>query len=101
MALVCAFASTAAAQLSGYLGPGVLTRGAGQIGTRSGQEVDLRFFVNASGVYDNGIQPVSVDSKGNLVQVNGLWGTELAFGAYGVHQWRNSQLGIDYHGNFR
>jgi hypothetical protein len=101
MALVCVFSATAAAQLGSYLGPGILTRGAGQVGTRSGQEVDLRLYADISGVYDNGIQPVSIDSKGNLVQVNALWGTELSFGAYGVHQWRRAQLGLDYRGNFR
>ncbi|SRR5579885_56213 len=95
------FASTAFAQLSNYLGPGILTRGAGDIGTRSGQEVDLRFYVDVSGIYDNGIQPLAVDSKGNLVQVNGLYGTEALWGAYGVHQWRRAQLGLDYRGDYR
>jgi hypothetical protein len=66
-------------QVSSYLGPGILTRGAGDIGTRAGQDVNLRFFVNASGIYDNGIQPYSVDGKGQLVTVNGLWGTEVAW----------------------
>ena len=101
MALVLAFASTAAAQLSDYLGPGVSTGGASQIGMRSGQPVDLRFYADVSGVYDTGLQPVSVDSKGNLVQVNGLYGEELTFGAYGSHQWQHSQLGVDYRGAFR
>jgi hypothetical protein len=100
MALALAFASTAAAQLSDYLGPGVGTYGAGQIGTRSGQEVDLRFYADASGFYDHNIQPVSVDSKGNLVQAD-QWGTEISFGAYGSHEWRHSQLGLDYRGTFR
>jgi len=101
MMLAVAFASTASAQLSDYLGPAITTRGAGQIGERSGQIVDLRFYADASGFYDNGLQPVSVDSKGNLVEVNGQWGTEVSFGAYGSHQWRHSQLGVDYRGTFR
>jgi hypothetical protein len=41
-----------------------------------------------------------VDAKGNLVQVND-WGEELSFGAYGSHEWRHSQLGLDYRGTFR
>jgi hypothetical protein len=65
MALAVAFASTAAAQLSDYLGP-ITTPGASQIGVRSGRTVDLRFYPDASGFYDNGLQPVSVDPKGNL-----------------------------------
>ncbi len=101
--LVCAvtLASAASAQLSGYLGPGILTGGADTIGTRAGEQVDLRFYASLTGIYDNGIQPVSVDSKGNLIQVGGLYGVrQLGFGAYGVHSWRVSQLGLNYSGDF-
>lgn len=101
VALACVFASTAAAQLDSYLGPGILTRGAGNIGSRAGQEMDLRFFAGVSGIYDNGIQPLSLDSKGNLIQVNGLYGVEADLGAYGTHQWRTSLLGLDYRGAYR
>jgi hypothetical protein len=101
LAMACVFASTAAAQLSDYLGPGILTRGAGNIGTRSGQQVNLRFYADLNGVYDNGLSPLSLDSNGNLVQVNGLYGFEANIGAYGVHEWKRAQLGLDYTGNFR
>jgi hypothetical protein len=90
-----------AAQFTNYLGPGILTRGASDIGTRAGQDVDLRFFVNASGIYDNGILPYSVDGSGKLPTVNGLWGTEVAAGAYGVHKFRHAKLGLDYKGTYR
>jgi hypothetical protein len=100
IALACVFASTAAAQVGGYLGPGVLSRGAGDIGTRSGEQVDLRFFADVNAVYDNGLQPFAVDSKGNLIQVNGLYGVQADLGAYGTHKWRRTSLGLDYHGNF-
>jgi hypothetical protein len=100
MALACILSSTAAAQLGGYLGPGVLTRGAGDIGTRNGQDVDFRFYADVSGLYDNGLEPFALDSKGNLVTVNGLYGAQADLGAYGTHQWRNSALGLDYRGNF-
>jgi hypothetical protein len=96
--LACVFASTAAAQLGDYLGPGVLSRGAGDIGQRGGEQVDLRYFINASAVYDSGLQPFAVDSKGNLVSVNGLYGVQLGFGAYGTHRWRRARLGLDYGG---
>lgn len=100
--LVCwaAFASTAAAQLSDYLGPGILTNGAGNIGTRAGEQVDLRLYADVNAIYDNGLQPLSVDSKGNLVTVNGLYGVEAMVGAYGSHSWRTSLLGLDYRGDF-
>jgi hypothetical protein len=89
------------AQLGSYLGPGILTHGAGDIGTRSGEQVDLRFYAGVSAIYDNGIQPISVNSQGNLIQVNGLYGVEANVGAYGVHRWKQAQLGLDYRGNFR
>src|SRR5678810_974954 len=96
MVLVCG--STMTGQIASYLGPGILTRGAGDIGTRAGQDVNLRFFVSASGIYDNGLQPYSVDGKGQLVTVNGLWGSEVGLGAYGVHNFRHGKLGLDYKG---
>src|SRR5579871_6203354 len=47
-ALLVAAASTAAAQdsvdLNSYLGPGVVSRGAGDIGMRSGEQVNLRYY---------------------------------------------------------
>ncbi len=98
-ALACVFASTAAAQVGGYLGPGVLSRGAGDIGTRNGEQVDLRFYADVDAVYDNGLQPFSVDPKGNLIEVNGLYGVQADLGAYGTHKWRQASLGLDYHGN--
>jgi hypothetical protein len=101
LACAIALASTASAQLSNYLGPGILTGGADTIGNRAGEQVDLRFYASLSGVYDNGIQPVSVDSKGELIQIGGLYGLDAGFGLYGVHSWRVAQLGLDYHGDFR
>lgn len=89
------------AQVSNYLGPGILARGAGEIGTRAGQDVSLRFFVNAQGIYDNGLLPYSVDGSGNLVTVNGLWGTEVDAGVYGVHNFHHARLGLDYRGAYR
>ena len=100
LASLVAFASTASAQLGDYLGPGVMTGGVGTIGTRGGEQVDLRFYAGINGIYDTGIQPVEVDSKGNLIQLKGLAGVEGVIGAYGVHSWRTSQVGIDYRGDF-
>jgi hypothetical protein len=100
--LGCWLASTALAQSGGgYLGPAILSSGASGIGNRSGQQVDLRFFGGVDGFYDSSIQPVAVDSKGNLVTINGLEGVEVTFGVYGTHAWRSAQLGVDYHGIVR
>lgn len=102
LALACGIASTAFAQMGGgYLGPGVLSSGATGVGNRSGQQVDLRFFAGVNGVYDSSVQPVAIDSKGNLVTVNGLYGVEANVGAYGTHTWKTALLGLDYHGIFR
>jgi hypothetical protein len=101
VALACFLGGNAAAQTGGYSGPGILSRGAGNIGQRGGQQVDLRFFATATGVYDTGIIPVSVDSGGNLAEVPGLYGVEGQLGVYGTHSWRRSQLGLDYLGAYR
>jgi hypothetical protein len=101
IAMVLAYCSTMTAQVTSYLGPGILTRGAGDIGLRGGQDVSLRFFVNASGIYDNGLQPYSLDTTGHLATIDGLWGTEVALGAYGVHNFRRAKLGLDYKGTYR
>jgi hypothetical protein len=89
------------AQFNNNLGPGVPTHSASDIGTRGGDPVDLRFYADASAIYDTGLQPYAVDSKGNLVVLNGLYGEEATLGAYGVHQWEHAQLGLDYRGTFR
>src|SRR5271166_4976255 len=100
--LGCWLASTALAQTGGgYLGPAVLSSGATGVGNRSGQQVDLRFYGGVSGFFDSSIQPVAVDSKGNLVTLKGLEGVEASVGVYGTHAWRSAQLGVDYKGLVR
>ncbi len=100
--LACCLASTALAQLGGgYLGPAVLSSGADGVGNRSGQQLDLRFFAGINGVYDSNVQPVALDSKGQLLTINGLYGVEASLGLYGTHSWRTAQLGVDYRGTFR
>jgi hypothetical protein len=100
LALFCAVGFTASGQTSNYLGPGVLSRGSGDIGMRSGQQVDLRYYFDVTGVYDTGVQPFAVDDKGNLTQINGLYGVQADVGVYGTHRWRQASLGLDYKGNF-
>jgi hypothetical protein len=89
------------AQVGDYLGPGILSRGAGSIGERSGQPVNLRFYLSASGFYDNGLQPFSVDSTGHLKQIDGQSGEELTVGLFGTHSWKSALLGVDYEGTYR
>jgi len=102
MAVTCLSAGIAAAQIGGgYGGPGVLSNGIGDIGARSGQQVNLRFYGSVTGVYDSGVEPLGVDSKGNLITLNGLYGIEGSAGVYGVHAWKRAQLGVDYRGTIR
>jgi len=102
ISLTFVFACSAAAQvdLGTYLGPGVLTNGISNTGSRSGEQVDLRFFAGVSGFYDNNLQPLSVNSNGQLVTQTGLYGEIFNLGAYGVHNWKTAQLGLDYVGDF-
>lgn len=82
-------------------GPAILTNGIGTVGQRSGEDVDLRLYASAVGVYDTGLAPFAVDSSGKLVQPEGQAGTELTLGAYGRHSFRRSVFGVDYNGNYR
>jgi hypothetical protein len=101
LVLVTVFSASAQTDLSTYQGPGVLSPGVGGIGIRSGEQVDLRVWGGVSGVYDTFTQPVSTDSKGQLINVHDLYGVEASLGAYGVHSWRRAQLGLNYVGSYR
>ncbi len=85
----------------GYQGPSILSRGENPVGVRGGEQVDLRFFANVDGIYDTGYLPVSTDTSGNVAKPGALAGVEVRIGAYGVHNWRRAQLGLDYKGNYR
>lgn len=102
LVLALATVSSASAQtdLSGYQGPGVLSPGVGDIGTRSGEQVNLRVWGGVSGVYDTFLQPAITDSKGDLITIPDIYGVEASVGAYGVHNWRRAQLGLNYTGSF-
>ena len=103
-ALLVAAAATGAAQdssnLPSYLGPGVASLGAGDIGTRSGQELSLRYYAGVSGIVDTNLQPFALDAQGNLVRIHNLYGVQVDGGVYGTHHWKRSQLGLDYAGNY-
>jgi hypothetical protein len=83
-----------------YQGPGISSPGIGTIGTRSGEQVDLRYYLGVSGVADSTTAPFGTDSNGNLVRVPYLYGMEIAGGVYGMHSWKRSQLGLNYAGSY-
>jgi hypothetical protein len=101
LVLATAFNVSAQTDLSTYQGPGVSSPGVGGIGMRSGEQVNLRVWGGVSGVYDTFTQPITTDSKGQLVTIRDLWGVQANLGAYGVHSWRRAQLGLDYVGAYR
>jgi len=78
-----------------------MSRGAGDIGKRGGETVDLRFFASLNAIYDTGLVPIFTDTGGKLVDPGGLAGVEAEIGAYGQHSWRRANLGLDYKGNYR
>jgi hypothetical protein len=84
----------------GYQGPGISSPGVGSVGSRSGEQVDLRYYFGASGVADTAVAPHSIDSHGILTAVPALYGIEVNGGVYGVHSWKRSQLGLDYAGSY-
>jgi len=84
-----------------YLGPGVLSPGVGDIGMRSGEQVELRYYAGVSGVMDSNLQPFALDAQGNLLRIHNLYGVVVSAGAYGVHHWKRAQLGLDYGGNYQ
>ena len=102
-ALLVAATSVAAAQttdLGAYQGPGIISPGVGDLGTRSGEQVDLRYYAGISGVVDTNLQPFVLDAQGNLLRIHNLYGIEVDGGVYGVHSWKRSQLAVDYLGSY-
>src|SRR5215470_8956987 len=98
LTLLAGLASVASAQFdsgTGYLGPSILSRGASGVGTRGGQQLDLRFFANINAIYDSGLAPLISDNKGQLLDVPAQEGIEGQIGAYGSHTWRTAVLGLD------
>ncbi len=102
-ALLVATAAAALAQdanLGSYQGPGISSPGVGDVGTRGGEQVNLRYYAGVSGILDSNLQPFITDAKGNLIRIHNLYGVDISGGVYGVRSWRHSQLGLDYVGSY-
>ncbi len=92
------FAVLIAAPLFGqYAGPAILSRGESPSGM-SAPQIDFRPFVGLSGVYDNGLAGVGLDSQGQLGN-SATYGLQLTAGISGVHSWKHTKLGLDYQGS--
>lgn len=91
---------SAHAQVPGYGGPGVATRGAGA-GVRGSESVSIRPHASIQGISDSGLIAVGLDQNGNIVNPGRLYGVEASIGAYGTKTWKRQQLGLDYVGGYR
>lgn len=68
---------------------------------RAGQTEDFRYYGALSGVYDDGLTPVSVNQSGQIPHLPADYGVEASFGAFGSKMWRHDTLKLDYHGAYR
>jgi len=91
---------SAHAQVPGYGGPGVATRGAGA-GVRGSESVSIRPHASIQGISDNGLIAAGLDKDGNIVNPGRLYGVEASVGVYGTKNWKKDLLGIDYMGGYR
>ena len=63
-------------------------------------QLDLRPFVEVTGIYDTGLAGVIINDQGQLAETD-AGGVELAGGISGVHSWRHTLVGLDYRGAWR
>jgi hypothetical protein len=78
-------------------GPAILTRGEAPAAMAIPQ-VSFRPFVEFGGVYDTGLTGVALNSQGQLGSSASL-GMSLSGGVSGVHTWKHTKVGLDYHGS--
>jgi hypothetical protein len=82
-----------------YAGPAILSRGEAPTAMAADQ-IDFRPYLTITGVYDTGLSGVSVNSQGEIGNVSSP-GVEFAGGISGVHSWKHTKIGLDYHGDVR
>jgi hypothetical protein len=80
-------------------GPALLTRGQAPTAMAS-PGIDLRPFVELTGIYDTGLAGVVVNNQGQLADA-AAGGVEIAGGISGVHSWKHTTIGLDYRGDFQ
>ncbi|MGP8246073.1 MAG: hypothetical protein ACLQVN_16335 [Bryobacteraceae bacterium] len=80
-----------------YAGPAILSRGEAPTAMAADQ-IDFRPYLTITGVYDTGLAGVSVNSQGEIGNASS-YGLEFAGGISGVHSWKHTKIGLDYHGD--
>ncbi len=89
----CAFAQ--------YSGPSVLSRNSSTADNRESMPAGFRFLGGVNAIYDSGLTPVSVDGKGDLLNVGNLFGVEANLGMTGIKRWAHATVSLGYVGNYR
>jgi hypothetical protein len=89
----------AAPAFAQYAGPAILSRGDAPAGMEA-PEIDFVPFLSILGVYDTGLNGVSVNSQGQLANSNSE-GVEVDFGISGVHSWKHTKVSLNYSGAVR
>jgi hypothetical protein len=84
-------ASPVAAQ---YAGPAVLARGQAPAAMATPQ-IDFRPVLSIEGIYDSGLNGVSINANGDLNNT-AAYGVSASAGVSGLHSWKHTTLGLDY-----
>ena len=78
-------------------GPAILTRGEAPA-AMAVPEISFRPFLEFDGVYDTGLAGVAVNANGQL-GTTASPGVVLNGGISGMHSWKRTKIGLDYHGS--
>jgi hypothetical protein len=62
-------------------------------------QIDFRPYVSVMGVYDAGLNGVSVDANGTPVN-DASFGVSIGYGVTGLHSWKHTKVGLQYSGSF-
>jgi hypothetical protein len=99
MPCLAAFLFLAAPAFAQYSGPAILSRGDAPSAMEAPQ-IDFTPFLSVMGVYDTGLNGVSVNSQGQLANASSE-GAEADFGISGVHSWKRTKVFVNYSGAVR
>src|SRR5436305_52891 len=78
-----------------YGGPAVLTRGQAPA-AMSASQIDFRPFLSLQTGYDYGLNGVGVNPNGKPFNQSSFT-LEADAGVSGLHSWKHTQVGLDYH----
>ena len=81
-----------------YGGPAVLTRGQAPA-AMSASQIDFRPYLSFTAGYAEGLNGVGVDPNGQPVN-RASTDLEVSGGVSGLHSWKHTQLGLDWHASF-